>query len=394
MSSLKALKQKKALIREINQMASRPPVPSRLNRPALSQKPVKRKTKMNQSQAGRLGGQAISPTAKGISNVLGQRTDIPLTQTFAGSESLGRFNGSVAFTETQFPINPGQAVTFPWLSQEAKLWEKYEFDKLEFEFRTTINEFSANALGRVILGVDFDASDSPPSTRSQAEISRPVSAQAPYINQRLALRKSDMHDVCKRHYVRPGNLPGASDIKMYDVGVLNFGTDGNINANEVGELWVHYSGTFHVQVLESTSTAPVNFQVALFESSAQQALASGTPLTLTVPTATANGLGAVNTAGAIVLPAGNYLLDGAVLGTAGTSLTVINAQWFKNAGAIASAVQSPTLAASSVAVVTSCPVNATPYFVSVNGTDSISLKITVTGTGGVNGSGWIRVVAV
>jgi len=211
-------KQKKDLIRELDSFAS-PPKKKSAPKKRSSRQTV-RQASRNLSQRGP-GRGIVGPSQRGISNVLGQRSDIPLKQPFNGSESLGRFNGSLNFTETQFAINPGQAVTFPWLSQEAKLWEKYEFDKLEFEFRTTINEFSANAFGRVILGVDYDASDPPPSSRSQAEISRPVTAQAPYFNQRLVLRKEDMHDTVRKHYVRPGNLPGSADIKMYDVGVLN-----------------------------------------------------------------------------------------------------------------------------------------------------------------------------
>lgn len=246
-------------------------------RPGSSQ-PGKAKKNRQKSSGARA---SVSPKVmSGIGNVLGQDSTVPLQAPFSGSEPLGRFNGSATFTETQFPINPGQAGTFPWLSKEAQLWEKYEFDRLEFEFRTTINEFSTNAYGRVILGVDFDAADPPPATRLEAEQSRPVTAQAPYFNQLLRLRKADMSDVCKKHYVRPGNLPGGSDIKMYDIGNLNFGTDGNINANEVGELWVHYSGTFYEQILESTTTPPNNNSVSWFTSGGSEAVVSGTPYTV------------------------------------------------------------------------------------------------------------------
>jgi hypothetical protein len=323
-----------------------------------------------------------------VSNVLGQNTQIPLEQSFAGSESLGRFNGSATFTETQFPINPGQAGTFPWLSQEAKLWEKYEFDSLRFEFRTTINEFSANALGRVILGVDFDAADPPPSSRSQAEISRPVTAQAPYFNQVLTLRKQDMCDTNRRHYVRPGILPGGSDIKTYDVGNLNFGTDGNVNANEVGEIWVHYTGRFYVQVLESVLTAPNNNQVAEFSNGSQVGV-SGAPQTLQLATQLANGIGAVNTAGSILLPAGNYLVDFISVATAATNMTIDEIQLFKNAGAI----QTLTRIVAAAAVLTSDVISG-GIFVSMNGTDTLSVEYTITGTGAVACSGYLRIVSI
>lgn len=379
------MKQKNSLIRELDRKSSRPSLssmPIRRKQP-MKQKPVIARRQPTAISSSDSRGASASP--KGISNVLGQRTDIPLTQSFAGSESLGRFNGSVAFTETQFPVNPGQAGTFPWLSKEAILWEKYEFDKLEFEFRTTINEFSANALGRVILGFDFDASDPPPASRSQAEISRPVTAQAPYFNQRLQIRKQDMSDVCKKHYVRAGNLPGSSDIKMYDVGVLNFGTDGNVNANEVGELWVHYSGTFHVQILDSVTTPPTNFSAAMFQSSGAESMATGVAFQPLIATAVTNGLGAVNTAGSIVLPAGNYMFSCQATETYSTDVQSVDLQIRKNGVLIGVSSVSTYGGAADLFEAQSIP----PLFNTSNGTDAFTLRVLATfaaGTGTVQAS--------
>jgi hypothetical protein len=376
---------------QVSTRTGRPLLQGRKPLPPLPVKPKpQRRPRQRQIPGSRRSPQEMvssgNGSPKGISNVLGQRTDIPLTQTFAGSESLGRFNGSAAFTATQFAINPGQAVSFPWLSKEAILWEKYEFDKLEFEFRTTINEFSANALGRVILGFDFDASDPPPANRSQAEISRPVTAQAPYFNQRLAIRKSDMNDVCKKHYVRPGNLPGAADIKMYDVGVLNFSTDGNVNGNEVGELWVHYSGTFHVQVLESLTTPPANFSVSQFASTAAEALATTVQLTCLLATTVSNGLNAVNTAGSVVLPLGNYLVSATAVGSFNTDVQTATLVIQKNGAAIVGGSFIQTYGgAADLAITQVIP----PSFVTSNGTDAFTLKEQATfaaGTGTISGS--------
>jgi hypothetical protein len=331
----------------------------------------------------------VGPGQRGISNILGQNTQVPLEQTFAGSESLGRFNGSAAFTETQFPINPGQAGTFPWLSQEAKLWEKYEFDSLKFEFRTTINEFAANALGRVILGVDFDPADPPPSSRSQAEISRPVTAQAPYFNQMLTLRKQDMCDTLKKHYVRPGNLPGGADIKMYDIGNLNFGTDGNVVANEVGELWVHYTGRFFVQVLESVSTAPNNNQVAIFQSSGSEVLTSNVAKTLALATNITNGIGAVNTAGSIVLPEGNYLVDAFSTQVSTVGITSDLTSLEVSAVPVVQTPQSFAVAAGALDLASSMS-----WWFQSTGANPLSLVVAVTSTGTITTSGFMRITAI
>jgi len=381
-------KQKNKLIRELDAISAGGRHPSK------PKKKSSKKSRGSQLSAGALGlaGQGTNrqPAISGISNVLGQNSTIPMEQPFHGSESLGRFNGSANFTETQFPINPGQAGTFPWLSKEAQLWEKYEFDKLEFEFRTTINEFSTNAYGRVILGVDYDAADPPPSSRSQAEISRPVTAQAPYFNQLLRLRKSDMIEPLRRHYVRPGNVPGGADIKMYDVGNLNFGTDGNINASEVGELWVHYSGKFYTQILESTTTAPNNNQVASFVSSGNEAMTTAVPYTFLMPTVNANGINAVNTAGVITLPAGNYLVDGLVRVTDGSNELLTVSAAIPTVSPISSIMKvGPTGTTEEITV------SVAPGFFVSTGSNSLSIVATATGAAGVlGGLASIRIVSV
>jgi len=389
-------KQKNKLIRDL-EAASTTAIPKKLRKKAqtvslnlVDNRPVQSRRKPGAQVRSQAVRGSVGSSQRGISNVQGQRTDIPLKQPFVGSESLGRFNGSVAFAETQFPINPGQAGTFPWLSQEAKLWEKYEFDKLEFEFRTTINEFSTNALGRIILGVDYDASDPAPSTRSQAEISRPVTAQAPYFNQRLILRKEDMGEVCKYHFVRPGSLPGQSDIKFYDVGVLNFGTDGNVNTNEVGELWVHYSGHFKNQILESVTTAPTNFSVAQFQTADSPALTSSVAFVLPLSTAQFNGLGVVNTAGSLVLPAGNYIVDATDQVSAATNMTAHILELQKN-GATSTVTGSRAVAAAATLTIDSLSHSS---FISSNGTDAFTLMVTVTGTGALSANATLRIVSV
>jgi len=300
-----------------------------------------------------------------------------LTEPFSGSESLGRFNGSVAFASTQFPINPGQAGTFPVLSVKAKVWEKYKFDKLEFEFRTTINEFTANALGRVILGVDYDAEDPAPATRSQAENSRPVTAEAPYFGQLLRLKASDMHDVTKYHFIRPGALPGGADIRLYDVGNLNFSTDGNINANEVGELWVHYSGHFKNQILESATSAPTNTGVSVFASTGAEAAGATTvATTMLYATASTNPLQIVNTAGSMVPPAGNYLVSYTVTGQgSAANFFGVNADLQKNAASVFAAGNVPQQV-TSVAAGGNSFTAGTTVFVSANGTDAFRVRAT------------------
>jgi len=128
-------------------------------------------------------------------------------------------------------------------------------------------------------------------------------------------------------YVRPGNLPGGQDVKTYDCGLLNFAASGTTDATtKLGELHVRYAGWFEKPILESTTSAPVNMQTAYFQSTAAEAGgASNVAKQLALATATNNGLQAVNTAGSILLPAGNYNIHAScVFLNTGSNMTACN----------------------------------------------------------------------
>jgi len=74
------------------------------------------------------------------------------------------------YNVTQYPINPGQASTFPWLSTIAKQYEKYVIERLAFIYKKEVSEYAtAGQTGKVIMSVDYDAADAPPATKQQQE---------------------------------------------------------------------------------------------------------------------------------------------------------------------------------------------------------------------------------
>jgi len=309
-------------------------------------------------------------------------------------EYIAAVSGSILFTNTAYAINPGNATTFPWLSVQAKQWEKYHFDYLEFYYKREVSEFATNGTtGKIILAVDFDASDSPPVSKVQIEDTDPRTDGMPCSNLRLPLKAGDIHALFKELYVRSGGLPGSSDIKTYDAGNLNVATQGCIDATEIGELRVKYRVTFKVPVLDSTTSAPKNNSVALFRS------AVGTPAGLVTTTVTIlplatevyNGLGAVNTAGSIVLPAGNYLVDfNAEINFTGSS-TACQAEIYKDGVAINGNVQNNTYVA---AQLTNTSITVSSLFVS-NGSNVLTCQQAATfSTGAANPGGVLRIVAI
>jgi hypothetical protein len=230
-------------------------------------------------------------------------------------EYIAEVKSSVAFATTQYAINPGQAATFPWLSTIAKNFEKYRILSLEFYYRPEVSAFNANGqIGKVMLSCDFDAADSPPTTKPQVEDTFPHADAMPYDTVRLPLPAGECNNELKMHFVRPAGLPRSTDVRVYDVGNFYVSTIACANdAVVIGELRVRYRVQLDVPIL-ATALPGINTNRAVtwFQSTAREGVGATTTthLMLLASELTApGGVGAVNTAGSIVLPLGNYLLD-------------------------------------------------------------------------------------
>jgi len=277
------------------------------------------------------------------------------------------------FNNVAYPINPGQAALFPWLSTIAKQFERYHFEKLAFIFKKEVSEFNAaGAAGKVVMSVDFDAADPPPGTKQQMEDTIPHADAMPCQSFSLPLSPSDLNSAnTLGRYVRTGGLPGGTDIKTTDVGNLNVATQGVPSNVEIGELHVAYRVRLIKPVLENLAGAPANNQASMFITTAPQALVTTALKVLPGGGAgSVNGLG-INLAGGVTVPpAGNYLVDAVVQFASSGNYTDFTAYLSKNGGvAIASNVEY-TLPSGAYPIWT-CTIP--PTFVSFNGTDTIEL---------------------
>lgn len=300
---------------------------------------------------------------------------------FIGAITSGAGGPPTPFNVVAFALNPGQAAVFPWLSKQAAQWEHYTFEMLEFYYKREVSEFAtAGTTGKVIMSCDYDASDSPPATKQQMEDTIPHQDAMPSSNLALKLQQRNMHPAGKK-YVRPGGLPGAADIKMYDAGILFVATQAIAAATtEVGELRVRYRVKFETPILESSTTAPANNQVSQFTQAAVAAPASGVATVLPLATAAFNGLNAVNTGGSVVLPSGNYLVDcSANIQGVVTALVQMNLDLQKNGVSTSTSNSFVNQAAN---LVTAFSMSTQPVLVQSNGTDAFTLNLNATYTGG------------
>jgi len=266
-----------------------------------------------------------------------------------------------------------------------------------------VSEFATNgSQGKVILAFNHDAADAVPATQQQLEDYVPPNRSdgmpcTPEIRIKIPSRDLSRQD---SFYLRPAGLPGSTDIKTYDVGNLFVGVVGCANTTQIGELRCKYKVRFIDPVLENTASAPINNSVAQFNSSTgESGGATSVAAVLLLATATANGIQAVNTAGSIVLPAGNYIIDLTASGyCSGNVLSNVFADILKNgtsifpvpSTALGPNCQRPDTANLAITLQVSLQ-----SFITSNGTDAFTFPVTgAYSAGALTIYGQVRIAAL
>lgn len=146
-----------------------------------------------------------------------------------------------------FPLNPGMAVTFPWLSTMARCWEMYRFHKLKFEYFTRTG---SQTPGSCMLIPDYDPSDPAPVSEQIASAFEDCCEDAPWKDFNCNLSASRLNQAQPFKTVRTDTLEKNLDIKTYDSGNLFVATTDGTAVNW-GKLWVEYDVEFKIPQLPS-----------------------------------------------------------------------------------------------------------------------------------------------
>lgn len=171
---------------------------------------------------------------------------------YLGDVVAGALSGSATvFSNSSYVINPGNSVTFPWLSTIAQQFEQWEPNGIIFEFKSTSSTFngSSQALGTVIMATDYDPTD-------PAYPNKIVMESSDYAN---VTKPSDsaVHGIECAVSERPLRLlnvgTGSStavDSKFSSMGNFQIATQGcSVAGVTLGELWVSYDITFYKKQL-------------------------------------------------------------------------------------------------------------------------------------------------
>lgn len=183
------------------------------------------------------------------------------TISFAGSDRTTRLRQSEylgdvissatagAFRNTSYPLNPGSATTFPWLSAIALLFERYEFKGLIFEFRSSSGDFngSSQALGTVFMATDYDPTDAAYASTSTMLQSAYSSSTKTSTDRMLHGVECDPMDRSLNNlYVHSDTSPPTgAELRQTNWGTFQIATTGLAGTSvNVGQLWVHYDVVF------------------------------------------------------------------------------------------------------------------------------------------------------
>lgn len=152
--------------------------------------------------------------------------------------------GQSAFQLTKFPLNPGLAATFPFLSQLAQCFEIYEFHGLVFQYKPTSGESGAtnNSLGKVIMATNYDPTAADFVNAVQMENYDYASSVKPSVGMIHGVETDMSKNITNAQFIRTG--ASSKQLPFTDLGNLYVATEGVPFAASgtqiLGELWVSY----------------------------------------------------------------------------------------------------------------------------------------------------------
>jgi len=173
-------------------------------------------------------------------------------------EYVKDLSSSIAFANSNYLINPGNATLFPWLSQLATSFEEYEFLGLIVEYKSTSGSAIAstnNALGTVIIATDYNCSNANMTTKRAMETVEFSTSSGTDTNMIHPIECDKTRNVLARQYTTNAtSIGGVADPKFHFLGNLQIAVVGQqANSITIGEMWVSYQVRLSRPVFSSLS---------------------------------------------------------------------------------------------------------------------------------------------
>lgn len=196
-----------------------------------------------------------SPTHNVLAGNIPKFSTTHSTNIVCHREYLGDIMGTAAFTNNAYPVNPGLATTFPWLSSVASSYQQYKMHGLIFEFRSLITDYvTSGAPGVIVMTTNYNSDDVIYPSRQAAENAEFAVSTKPTTNLVHMMECKSTETQTNILNVRTGNVPAGQDLRLYDHGNTQIITQNN-PVQALGELWVSYCVEFFKPKLGFTSGA-------------------------------------------------------------------------------------------------------------------------------------------
>lgn len=168
-------------------------------------------------------------------------------------EFIQDVTGTIAFTNHNFPINPGNGDVFPWLASTAKNYEQYKINGMIFEFVSTsasaLNSTNT-ALGTVILSTQYNSLAPSFTNKQQMENNVYTVSCKPAESVMHPIECEPAQTSVPILYTYSGSIPPSGDVRLYNAGNFQLATVGMQAEAVIGELHVTYDITFYKPQLD------------------------------------------------------------------------------------------------------------------------------------------------
>lgn len=155
-------------------------------------------------------------------------------------------SNATVFNNSSYAMTPSDPRTFPWLSSIASNFDQWEPNGLVFEFISTSSEFNGNsqALGTVILAVDYDNFDTLYSSKIQMEDAEGAISIKSADSCAAGVECDPSERPVKLLYTR--SVGNDTETNLCSLGNFQIATQGaSVSGVVLGELWVTYDITFY-----------------------------------------------------------------------------------------------------------------------------------------------------
>lgn len=196
-------------------------------------------------------------------------------------EFLGEVVSSQTFAVNNvYPLNPGVALTFPWLSGIAARFTEYTFKGVVFHYVPTSGSAVSStnaALGSVILQTSYRATEDQPLSKVEMLNEYWSTEGAPNEAFCHPIECNPKENPFNVQYVRGDLIPAGDPLMMYDLGKTFLAVSGQQAAGVVlGDLWVTYEVELRKPVLTTNVVDRFPGQNGKFAAGSISALFNGT----------------------------------------------------------------------------------------------------------------------